>query len=219
VQAFARFLAYRDMEPGERSYAKVAGVCGISKQLVDRWGKRWQWTRRTAAYDTWLLELGDALGKRAVLGHRGQAARFGSLALSKASAAVAKLNETKLTVDEAVNLAVNGTKLSRQALQVNDGATVAERAPTQMVAVSFTSPWANQPQQNEAKPLVLAGEQVLGETPGALARTVPTKKVPKLSDRQLQAPGATPGAWKPPARLAERIVAGPKTSTSVGDGK
>jgi hypothetical protein len=195
IQAFSRFLAYRDLEPGERSHRKVASICAISETLVNRWGKRWQWTKRAIAYDMWVLELGDQLGKRAHLSARGAAVRFGSLALDKASRTVAKLDESKLSADEAIALAVNGAKLGRQALGLTEGETRAERAPVAQVAVSFGSgsfgpAWStqakltqgetNESKQNET--VVLSGEKVLGETPATLVR----------------------------ARLAERVVNCPK---------
>jgi hypothetical protein len=51
-QAWAAFVAYRDMGPG-RSIAKVAQVIGRekSKSLLEGWSSRHGWVRRAAAFD------------------------------------------------------------------------------------------------------------------------------------------------------------------------
>lgn len=195
VQAYARFLAYRDIDPTERSHRKVASICAISETLVNRWGKRWSWTKRAMAYDMWVLELGDQLGKRAVLGHRQAAARFGSLALAKASRTVEQLNEAKMTAGEAIDLAVNGTKLARQALGMADGETRADRAPLAQVAISLgsTPPWLTAPITNdkgtEPNAVVLAAEQVIaGESSGGAQR--PAVNVKRLAEKTVKSPKA-----------------------------
>lgn len=195
VQAYARFLAYRDIDPTERSHRKVASICAISETLVNRWGKRWSWTKRAMAYDMWVLELGDQLGKRAVLGHRHAAARFGSIALAKASRTVEQLNEAKLTAGEAIDLAVNGTKLARQALAMTDGETRLDRAPVANVAISLgsTPPWLTatpvNDRETEARPVVPCAEQVIaGESSASSQRPVVNAK--RLAEKIVKSPKA-----------------------------
>jgi hypothetical protein len=206
-QAFARFLAYRDTAPGERSIRKL----GVSMQLAARWSRKWRWVARTVAYDAWLLELSDATANHAVLRHKQALARFGSLSVDKASKTVAQLSETKLSADEAIALAVNGAKLARQALGLNDGETPASRAPVAQVAVSFGSGslnWANRPEPNTIK-VVPCDEQVIAEGVPALVHTVSTKTVNKLPPRQ-----PLPNN----KRLAELIVPAPKAKGGANGG-
>ena len=52
-RAYQAFCTYRDMGV-DRSYAAVAQKLGKSKTIIDRWGSRWRWVERVAAYDTYL---------------------------------------------------------------------------------------------------------------------------------------------------------------------
>lgn len=49
-QAFEAFALYRDLG-SDRSYAKVARELGKSLTLIQRWGSRWDWVARAAAWD------------------------------------------------------------------------------------------------------------------------------------------------------------------------
>src|SRR5207249_1380834 len=73
IQAYRRFMQYRLMPPGERSLRKLE----IHYSLANRWSKRWQWSKRTAAYDDWVSESIDGLSNHAQLGARYRAARLG----------------------------------------------------------------------------------------------------------------------------------------------
>lgn len=185
IQAYARFVAYRNTPPSERSMRKL----GISAQLAFRWAKRWHWTKRATVYDDWQLELGDGLATTAQLGHRLAVVRLGSAFIRQATA---KVSEVKLSsIDDLVNLAKAGVAIERQGLGLTDGdSTPASRAPVAQVAVSFGSapPWlAGQGQagQNEAKlieakvnePVVPYGEQVIARPPliGGRARLAERK--------------------------------------------
>lgn len=190
IQAYARFVAYRNTPPSERSMRKL----GISAQLAFRWAKRWHWTKRASVYDDWQLQLGDGLAATAQLGHRLAVVRLGSAFVRQAHR---KLEEVKLSsVDDLVNLAANGVKLSRQAFGLTDagGDTRADRAPVAQVAVSFGSapPWLarqmtpeltggkpNETKQNEV--LVPCGEQVIARPP-----LIPQRA--RLAERKVNCP-------------------------------
>lgn len=192
IQAYARFVAYRNTPPSERSMRKL----GISAQLAFRWAKRWKWTKRASCYDDWQLQLGDGLAATAQLGHRLAVVRLGSAFVRQAHR---KLEEVKLSsVDDLVNLAANGTKLARQAFGLTDGQgdTRADRAPVAQVAVSFGSapPWLARPltpeltegklNEGEAKQnevLVQCGEQVIARPPAILPRA-------RLAERKVNCP-------------------------------
>lgn len=243
VQAFARFLAYRDMEPQDRSQTKVASACGISNQLVQRWAKRWAWLKRAVAYDSWRLALGDELGKRGELVHRARLARLGSASLDKATEAVAKLSETKLDVDAIVALGTFGAESSRRALGISD-ARPAPPAPGPVPVVvqqafgpGFAPQWLPDPnrpkpgEQNEAqterntnstKVLVPCGEQVIAAGNGHSARVGLDNGA--SGDSPNGSPAAPPLntnslASRPTSsvRLIERVVSKPKREVPVND--
>ncbi len=50
-QAWSAFQTYRDAQPEERSYAKVAEATARSRRLVERFASRWSWRARAAAFD------------------------------------------------------------------------------------------------------------------------------------------------------------------------
>lgn len=190
-EAYTRFTQYRLAPPGERSVRKL----GISSTLASRWSARWSWVGRAAAYDDWIVEANDALGLRGSLSSRLASARFGMLAVAKASATVAKLNETKLTVDELITLAKTGVQLERQALGMTDGDTRAERAPLAQVAISLgsTPPWLTGPITNdkgtEPNAVVLAAEQVIAGESSASAQR-PAVNVKRLAEKIVKSPKA-----------------------------
>lgn len=49
-QAFGAFEAYRDGDE-DRGYQRVADALGKSLTLISRWGSRWRWVERAAAWD------------------------------------------------------------------------------------------------------------------------------------------------------------------------
>src|SRR5438128_3921967 len=53
AKAYAAFLAYQDLED-ERSYAKVAEKLGKSETLISRWGSKYHWQGRVAAFDSYV---------------------------------------------------------------------------------------------------------------------------------------------------------------------
>lgn len=198
IQAYRRFMQYRLMPPGERSLRKLE----IAYTLASRWAKRYQWTKRTVAYDDHVSECIDGLSNQAQIGARYRAARLGSAFVRHVER---NLDQVKLTgIEDAVNLAKAGVEIERQALAINSGDTKAERQPLAQVSVSFQSAWLGK--QSEARPneLVLSGEQVLGETTGVLAQTVQVPPAQKLPTRQLE-------TGTPRKRLTERLVPVPNS--------
>lgn len=204
VQAHARFLTYRDLDPVHRSQQKVADHCGISVQLVQRWSRKWSWLKRVNAYDAWMLELGDAVGKRAALAHRGQLVRVGSALLSKAQASATKLDESKLTAGEITQLAKTGATLGELAFGPQEPKSIAPGVNIG-VGVNFAQrpSWAEASETpinaNKTKLLVQCDEQVIAGQDGAPARTVETKPVALLPSSQAETG----------TRLKERRVAAP----------
>jgi hypothetical protein len=49
--AYQAFSLYRDMPPDQRSYTAVAQGLAKSRTLISRWGAKWNWQERTAAFD------------------------------------------------------------------------------------------------------------------------------------------------------------------------
>ena len=56
AQAFAAFVAYRDLGP-ERSIDAVVRELDKSRTLIGRWSGRWKWVKRAQAYDAHLDEI------------------------------------------------------------------------------------------------------------------------------------------------------------------
>lgn len=201
-QAYARFVLYRNTPPSERSIRKV----GVSMQLAARWSRKFQWVKRALAYDDWQLELSDQLTNRAILWHRHQLVQFGSRSLDKAIAAIDKVDETKLSVNEIGDLAKVGSQLARTALGLSDKQQATSPQVVVQTGVVWSDPtgarpaWLPQPsnqidnKQNETsnepqnKVLVNAAEQVIAE--------------PKVC------PGST--------RLVEKVIACPTVNHNKG---
>lgn len=191
-QAYARFVLYRNTPPSERSIRKV----GVSMQLAARWSRKFQWVKRALAYDDWQLELSDQLTNRAILWHRHQLVRFGSRSLDKAIAAIDKVDETKLSVNEIGDLAKVGSQLARTALGLSDKVQgTGQPSVVVQTGVVWSDPtgarpaWLPQPsnqidnKQNETsnelqnKVLVNAAEQVIAEPKVCMPSTRLVEKV------------------------------------------
>lgn len=190
-QAYARFVLYRNTPPSERSIRKV----GVSMQLAARWSRKFQWVKRALAYDDWQLELSDQLTNRAILWHRHQLVRFGSRSLDKAIAAIDKVDETKLSVNEIGDLAKVGSQLARTALGLSDKQQATSPQVVVQTGVVWSDPtgarpaWLPQPsnqidnKQNETsnepqnKVLVNAAEQVIAEPKVCMPSTRLVEKV------------------------------------------
>jgi hypothetical protein len=200
IQAYRRFMQYRLMPPGERSLRKL----DISYTLANRWAKRYQWTKRTIAYDDHVSECIDGLSNQAQLSHRLAAARLGSAFVRHVERNISqvKLNQ----IDDAVNLARAGVEIERQALAIPVGETKAERTPSAQVNVSFNSPWQNEHNEQKSNEIVvLPGEQVLASGNPAFAQTgqipanstLPVRQVPRLPEKTVRSPrdnrGGSPG--------------------------
>jgi len=220
VQAFARFLVYRDTEPTDRSLRKVEETCGISGTLVSRWSKKWSWVKRAVAYDSWKLELSDELGKHGALVHRRKLVRFGSASLDRA---LNSLNKMKVeSVDDVVALAEAGDQLARRALNLTE--PTAKGGPATVVQVGVAWPgqggpaWANRIEPNVTQPLieqkpnetksernivVSCGEQVIAEGVGTAART---RVTPSGSPDK---PNCVDATAVRPVRLIEKVVKSP----------
>lgn len=54
-KAFSAFLKFLLMEGG-RTFVKVAELCGCSESLIRRWADRYDWRKRTRAYDNSKLD-------------------------------------------------------------------------------------------------------------------------------------------------------------------
>lgn len=203
VQAYARFLLYRNTPPDQRSIRKL----GISKNLACRWSRRHKWVARASAFDDWLMQLGDSLAQHAALGHRGQLVRFASVSLDKSikAAAELKLNETA----DVVLLAKTAAELGDKALGI---AKLPERdtdrgsggqAVAAVVWQAGTLPnWLNTESQTEIKQkqneiVVQIEEKVLGETKSAPSQTVGVQVKGELPPGQV------------PKRLVEKMVEAP----------
>lgn len=180
--AFARFLLYRDMPPTERSLAKVAQHAAISKQLVERWSSRFAWMRRALAYDRWLLELGDSLGKHAALHYRARAASLGSALLDKAQQSVRHLKEQKQTAQDVATLARAGVQLADVAFGPQN--TQQTNQPINIgVGVNFAS--GSEPSWSQTKAvLVQPREKVLERNQAAPPQMLEDKVAPPLPRRQ-----------------------------------
>lgn len=205
--AFARFLMYRDMPATERSTTRVATAAQISVKLAQRWSSMFAWVKRAIAYDNWLLELGDGLGKRAVMEHRAGLVRLGSISVSLAERTLAKQDETKLDAAGAMNIAKIGADLAAKALGIEHDRRPTAPAQVQQTVVQFgqSEPsWATQTKRSETESKVLVhveekvlernGEpatEALGKVPGEL----PAHQVPKrLLERVIDAPARPVGS-------------------------
>ena len=50
-KAFRAFIAYRNLEPEERSLARVVSELGKSRSLMEQWSSKWSWVERARAWD------------------------------------------------------------------------------------------------------------------------------------------------------------------------
>lgn len=205
--AFARFLMYRDMPATERSTTRVATAAQISTKLAQRWSAMFKWVKRAIAYDNWLLELGDGLGKRAVMEHRAGLVRLGSISVSLAERTLAKQDETKLDAAGAMNIAKIGADLAAKALGIEHDRRPTAPAQVQQTVVQFgqSEPsWAvaksNETKQNEV--VVHVEEKVLerngqpvAKALGPIDTKLPARQVPKrLLERVIDAPARPVGS-------------------------
>lgn len=116
LQAYARFVAYRNTPSATRSMRKV----GVAKSLAFRWARNHRWVARCDEYEAWLASLADGTSTAASLLHRAKAARFADRALDKATLAVESLNPAKLSSGAALELALGATGVARLALAIPD---------------------------------------------------------------------------------------------------
>jgi hypothetical protein len=102
-KAFDAFVVYRDQE--KRSYAEVGRAVGKSKTQMDRWGSRWHWVVRVAAYDRErdrdLLKLERANRHRALNRQKLIAVSFQNIAGFRANEILESYKKTR-QLDEAV---------------------------------------------------------------------------------------------------------------------
>lgn len=56
-KAYRWFLAYRDMDPRERSVPALAAQHGRGTAMLTAWQNRWRWTDRVEAYDLFVEEV------------------------------------------------------------------------------------------------------------------------------------------------------------------
>jgi len=51
IKAYRAFVAFRDLEPKERSLQRVVSECNKSISLIGRWSSKWDWVERAKAWD------------------------------------------------------------------------------------------------------------------------------------------------------------------------
>lgn len=190
VQAYARFLTYRNTDPSQRSIRKL----GISMQLAARWSKRHRWVKRTAAFDDWQLQLSDDLAQHAVLSHRRQLARLGSACLDKAKASVLQLDESKQTAGEIVQLSKVGLTTIEAAFGLQGERTANGPSVVVQTQVGYGErrpSWLehSEAKQSETEVVGNKGEQVLAEGIAGPPRLGPGKQTEALPTRQPQPKG------------------------------
>jgi len=110
-QAYARFLIYRDMPPGQRSLRKL----GFGRSQSEQWSKQHNWVQRCAEWDLYMQRLADVQTEGAVVRMRSRHADLGMALVNKAVAGVESIDHTKLAPDDVVTLAKTGVSIERAA--------------------------------------------------------------------------------------------------------
>lgn len=169
--AYSHFVSYRNTPASDRSLRKLA----VSPERAFRLSRKHRWVARAAAYDAWLLALGDETAKHAVLRHRAQLVRLGSALLDKATEANKALRVTKSSANDVALLARAGVHVGEAAFgPLNQGQAEPSQSP--LVAINLNNNeipgWLS---ESEAKPnqrvLVPIENKVLAEQNAALPQT------------------------------------------------
>lgn len=165
ADAFRAFCLYLFADPKTRAYDKLPHDHGT----IRRWSKRWRWTTRIAEWEAWVVQSEGQLSETGRRRLKLAQAEFGHAGLAKAAAAVAKLDESKLSVEDVTLLATTASDLGRAGLGLVGLPSAAPSAAG--VSVSFAPVWLQQKaEQNETKQIVVdVGEKVLAETPSGAA--------------------------------------------------
>jgi hypothetical protein len=215
--AYGHFVRYRDTPIAERSLRRLP----ISPERAFTLSRKHRWVARTAAYDAWLLELGDATAKHASLAYRARLVRLSSALLDKSLGGANKLNDAKLSVGEIALLGKAGRESGEAAFGLQGGTTATAQINVGLnVAQSVNPAWLSNVNQtvNRIEPVVNSDEQVLGEGRPRGSRTVRNKSSRKNKQKLLPAPvavvtsapsGPPPNVVSSKKSLKEQIIDAP----------
>jgi hypothetical protein len=163
VQAYARFLVYRDQPADSRSQRKV----GVSNTLAFRWAKRWRWTARVDAWDSHLLAAIDNLGLRSQLRVRSRQLDVGLAFAAAGESAVKQTDLTKVGPDAAIALAESGVRLARQAVGLAERSEAKQNGTSPVgvavnvvgdARVGFAPSWLRAPEAEPTAPVLVAAQ-------------------------------------------------------------
>lgn len=125
-KAFEAFKLYRDMGE-ERTISAVVKMLGKSRNLIDRWGKRWNWKERVRAYDN---ELEKQAKEKAVKDYKNMTERHIKIAIQLQDKALKALKNLKTEemaakdIREFIKMATDLERLNRTVEQENNDGVV-----------------------------------------------------------------------------------------------
>lgn len=135
---YARFLKYRDLDPGRRGLTQVAESCGVSRQVISKQAATWQWRERVQSWDRHQADqrrgrIADGAVKLAVA--EMDVARAMVQAVAKTVSAVLKQDGPVLEPAEAarwLDVAARVGKLAANQPELLVGITGADGGPIQV---------------------------------------------------------------------------------------
>jgi len=111
-QAFEAFSTYLNMG-SERSYTKVGRQLGKSKDLIDRWGRDWNWQERIRAYDNDLARQAHDQAAREVVEMQKRQIKIAMMIQQKAAEALKEMPTKEMTLHEVARSVDIATKIER----------------------------------------------------------------------------------------------------------
>lgn len=126
---FQAFACYRDMDPGERSLAKVAKELHKSTTLMGRWSRDWKWVERVRAYDNYRDRQDQEEAAREYKKFRKRQREAGRRMQEQALEALESLSIVDYNASGLAKLIVDGAKLERESLLEEAGILNADGTP------------------------------------------------------------------------------------------
>ncbi len=115
-RAFEAFRAYRDLDPGDRSYRKVAEQLRKSPSLIGRWSSQHRWVERAEAWDREQDRLWQAGLRRRRSRIVDRHLAIANAALVKVTQRLVNLDAEKLSAVEVTRMLEVVTRIEREAL-------------------------------------------------------------------------------------------------------
>ena len=114
-KAYAAFRQYRDLGP----LRTVEQMRGVGRTSAERWSARWDWQARAVAWDDATHMADDARRLEAIRTMHDTHQRAGRVAMSKALAALQRLEPDQIPPYAAARLLELGARLERETLIVS----------------------------------------------------------------------------------------------------